>query len=62
MQTFSADSQKLSQGELEVASLSMGSLSIGVMPLIVFCTAVVIIGGLQLLFYRSSIGRAFRAT
>ncbi|MDT8923355.1 branched-chain amino acid ABC transporter permease [Pseudomonas taiwanensis] len=62
MQVFSADSQKLSQGELEVASVSMGSLSVGVMPLIVFCTAVVIIGGLQLLFYKSSIGRAFRAT
>jgi branched-chain amino acid transport system permease protein len=62
MQVFSADSQKLSQGELEVASVAMGSLSVGVMPLIVFCTAVVIIGGLQLLFYKSSIGRAFRAT
>lgn len=32
------------------------------MPLIVFCTALGVIGGLQLLFYKSSIGRAFRAT
>lgn len=62
MQVFSADSQKLSQGELEVASVGMGSLSIGVMPLIVFCTAVATIGGLQLLFYKTSLGRAFRAT
>lgn len=62
LELFSADSQKLSQGELEVASLALGELSIGVMPLIVFVSAVAIIGGLQLLFYKTSLGRAFRAT
>lgn len=62
LELFSADSQKLSQGELEVASLALGELSLGVMPLIVFVSAVAIIGGLQLLFYKTSLGRAFRAT
>ncbi|MNM94042.1 High-affinity branched-chain amino acid transport system permease protein LivH [compost metagenome] len=59
---FSADSQKLSQGELEVASVSLGGLSVGAMPLLVFGSAVLVIGGLQLLFYRTALGRAFRAT
>ncbi|MNO76541.1 High-affinity branched-chain amino acid transport system permease protein LivH [compost metagenome] len=59
---FSADSRKLTQGELEVASLSLGELSVGAMPLLVFASAVLVIGGLQLLFYRTALGRAFRAT
>jgi branched-chain amino acid transport system permease protein len=62
LEYFSADSQKLSQGDLEVASLSLGGISIGVMPALVFCSALVIIGGLQLLFFRTALGRAFRAT
>jgi branched-chain amino acid transport system permease protein len=62
LEFFSADSQKLSQGDLEVASVGIGSLSVGVMPLIVFGSALLIIGGLQLLFYKTSLGRAFRAT
>ena len=62
LEFFSADSQKLSQGDLEVASVGFGSLSVGVMPLIVFCSALSIIGGLQLLFYKTALGRAFRAT
>ncbi|MEX5684757.1 branched-chain amino acid ABC transporter permease [Pseudomonas silesiensis] len=62
LEFFSADSQKLSQGDLEVASVGFGGLSVGVMPLIVFCSALLIIGGLQLLFYKTALGRAFRAT
>ncbi|MCY1341689.1 High-affinity branched-chain amino acid transport system permease protein LivH [compost metagenome] len=62
LEFFSADSRKLSQGELEVASLSLGGLSLGVMPLLVFGSALLVIGGLQLLFYKTSLGRAFRAT
>lgn len=62
LEFFSADSQKLSQGDLEVASVSFGSLSVGVMPLIVFCSALLIIGSLQLLFFKTAVGRAFRAT
>ena len=62
LEFFSADSQKLSQGDLDVASVGIGSLSVGEMPLIVFCSALLIIGGLQLLFYKTAVGRAFRAT
>jgi branched-chain amino acid transport system permease protein len=62
LEFFSADSQKLSQGDLEVASVGFGSLSVGVMPLMVFGSALLIIGGLQLLFYKTAVGRAFRAT
>lgn len=62
LQFFSADSQKLSQGDLEVASVGFGSLSVGIMPLMVFGSALLIIGGLQLLFYKTALGRAFRAT
>ncbi len=62
LEFFSADSQKLSQGDLEVASVGFGSLSVGIMPLMVFGSALLIIGGLQLLFYKTALGRAFRAT
>jgi branched-chain amino acid transport system permease protein len=62
LEFFSADSQKLSQGDLEVASVGLGSLSVGIMPLMVFGSALLIIGGLQLLFYKTELGRAFRVT
>ncbi|QEY62764.1 branched-chain amino acid ABC transporter permease [Metapseudomonas lalkuanensis] len=62
LEFFSADSQKLSQGDLEVASVAVGGLSLGVMPLLVFGCALAVIGGLQLLFYKTRLGRAFRAT
>lgn len=61
--TFSADSRKLNAGALEVGSLQvMPGLTIGYMPLLTFVAAVAIIAGLQFLFYRTSMGRAFRAT
>lgn len=59
---YSADPQKLQAGGLETASISAGGLTVGVLPLIVFVTAVAIIGGLQWMFYRTALGRAFRAT
>lgn len=63
LETFSADSQRLSVGDLEIASLNLTEdISIGVMPLIVFLMSIVIIAGLQYLFFRTELGRAFRAT
>jgi len=59
---YSADPQKLQAGGLETASLSAGGLTVGVLPLIVFLTAVAIIGALQWIFYHTALGRAFRAT
>ncbi len=39
----------------------MGDLSIGVLPLLTFVIAIVVIGGLQFIFYKTALGRAFRA-
>lgn len=61
--SFSADSQKLNAGALEVGSLPvLPGVDIGYMPLLTFVAAVAIIAGLQFLFYRTAMGRAFRAT
>jgi branched-chain amino acid transport system permease protein len=60
---FTADSRRLQAGALEVASWDLGQgVSIGVLPLLQFVAAVVVIGALQVLFYRTAFGRAFRAT
>ena len=62
LEIFSADSRRLQAGGLEVASLRLADgLSLGVLPLIQFALAVAVIGGLHLLFYRTRLGRAFRA-
>ncbi len=62
LEGFSADSQRISLGALETASVSMGPVSLGVMPLLTFASAILVIVGLNQLFYRTAIGRAFRAT
>jgi branched-chain amino acid transport system permease protein len=59
---FSADSQGLDAGNLERASIDLGGVALGVMPLITFGVAVLLLIGLQLLFSRTALGRAFRAT
>jgi branched-chain amino acid transport system permease protein len=63
LQGFSADSRRLNAGALETASISFGhGIVVGVMPLLTLVSAVFVILGLNLLFYNTSIGRAFRAT
>jgi branched-chain amino acid transport system permease protein len=62
LQGFGADNRRLQAGAIETSSFEIGGLAFGVYPLIVFVTAVVCIAGLQLLFYRTGLGRAFRAT
>lgn len=59
---FSADSRKLPIGPVEAQSLAMGPVNLGVMPLVTFGSAVAVIFGLNRLFYRTALGRAFRAT
>jgi len=60
---FSADPQKLQAGTIEIASVQLvEGIWIGLLPLIQFALAVAIIGGLQIIFYRTALGRAFRAT
>jgi branched-chain amino acid transport system permease protein len=63
LELFTADSRKLNAGNIEIASIHLGGgLAMGVLPLIQFALAVAVIAGLQWLFYRTSLGRAFRAT
>jgi branched-chain amino acid transport system permease protein len=60
---FTADSVKLQAGANEVATIRLGEgLYVGVLPLLQFCVAVGVIAGLQWIFYRTALGRAFRAT
>lgn len=61
LELYTADPQKMNAGSLEIASVPLGSLSVGVLPLLTFIIAVVVIGGLQWIFYRTALGRAFRA-
>ncbi len=62
LEGFSADSQRLPAGEIATASVQMGGLNLGVLPLLTFASAIVVIVGLNQLFYRTELGRAFRAT
>jgi len=62
LQVFNATTYRLQAGPIETASVGIGGIAVGVFPLIVFATATLSIAGLQLLFYRTAIGRAFRAT
>ena len=63
LEVFSPDSRKLQAGAIETATIPLTQdLSIGVLPLLQFVVAVVMIGALQALFYRTRWGRAFRAT
>ena len=60
---FTADPQKLQAGVIEIASLRVvEGINIGVLPLLQFALAVIVIAALQLIFYRTALGRAFRAT
>ncbi|PHP66699.1 branched-chain amino acid ABC transporter permease [Zhengella mangrovi] len=62
LEGFSADSQRISAGALETASIPLGPVTVGVMPLLTFLSALAVIVALNQLFYRTSLGRAFRAT
>lgn len=63
LETFSADTRRLDVGQLQSASLPIGGgIAVGVMPLISLGAAVAVILLLNALFYRTAVGRAFRAT
>lgn len=62
LESFSANSQKLTAGAIESQSLQIGPVAVGVMPLLTLVSAVVVIFALNQLFYRTALGRAFRAT
>jgi len=63
LELFTADSRRLQAGAIEVASIPViPGISIGTLPLLQFTLAVAVIGCMQFVFYRTALGRAFRAT
>lgn len=62
LEFFSADTRRIPAGGLETASLSLGPLTVGVYPLLVFLAAVALLGGLELFFGGTAAGRRLRAT
>jgi branched-chain amino acid transport system permease protein len=63
LEIFTADSRKLNAGPIETASIEiLPGVSLGILPLAQFVMAVVVIALMQMVFYRTAMGRAFRAT
>ncbi len=60
---FSADTRKLQLGGIETSSVSLlPGLSVGLYPLLVLLVAVLVIGVLQAVLFRTRLGAAVRAT
>ena len=59
---FTADSQRIAAGALETTSVTLGPVTLGIMPLLTFGSAIAAILMLNWIFYRTALGRAFRAT
>lgn len=63
LELFSADSRRLHAGAIETASLALGpDVAVGVVPLLTLASAIAVILALNVVFYRTALGRAFRAT
>ena len=63
LELFTADSRKLQAGAIEIQTFQvMQGVWVGLLPLVQFVVAVAVIAALQALFYRTALGRAFRAT
>lgn len=61
-QTYSADSRSLQLGGIETASVHLGPVAAGVVPLLVFGVALGVAAALEFLFNATPLGMAFRAT
>jgi branched-chain amino acid transport system permease protein len=60
---YGADSRRLQAGAFESSSIALApGLSIGLAPLTALLTAIIAVALMQLIFYRTPLGRAFRAT
>jgi branched-chain amino acid transport system permease protein len=63
LEAFSADTRRLPLGDITGMSIPLGGgIAVGIMPLINLAAAVLVVIGLNFLFYRTALGRAFRAT
>ncbi len=62
LEIYTADPQKLNAGAISTANVALGPLYVGVQPLLMFGVSIGVIASLQWIFYRTALGRAFRAT
>ena len=63
LEGFSADTRRIPIGTLAGVSLPIGGgIAVGIMPLMSLIAAVLVVLALNQLFYRTPLGRAFRAT
>ncbi|MEJ6782652.1 branched-chain amino acid ABC transporter permease [Aminobacter sp. Piv2-1] len=62
LEAYSADSRRISAGTIETASMHLGPVTVGVMPLLTLLSAIGVIVALNRLLYGTEMGRAFRAT
>ncbi len=63
LEGFSADTRRLPIGEIAGISLPLGGgIAVGIMPLLSLVAAILVVVLLNQLFYRTALGRAFRAT
>ena len=62
LEGFTADSRKLTAGAIEAQAMHLGPVTLGVMPVLTFLSAVAVVFALNQIFYRTALGRAFRAT
>jgi branched-chain amino acid transport system permease protein len=61
-QIYTADPRSIDSGGLNTATFQLAEgLAVGALPLLIFGAAVALTAGLQLLFDRTDLGRAFRA-
>ena len=63
LETFSADSRRVSAGALDTAAIPLGGgLAVGVIPLLLFVSAIAVIALLNWIFAHTAVGRQLRAT
>jgi branched-chain amino acid transport system permease protein len=63
LEGFSADTRRLPIGDIAGISLPLGGgIAVGIMPLLSLVAAILVVVLLNQLFYRTALGRAFRAT
>jgi branched-chain amino acid transport system permease protein len=62
LEGFGADPQKISGGSMETATIALGrNVNVGLFQVITFVAAVILVGTLDLLLYRTGIGAKIRA-
>ena len=61
LEIYTADPQRLNGGAIDTASLELGGITVGVLPLLTFGIAIAVIASLQFIFYNTATGRGFRA-